>query len=205
MSLISNSNLAALHCECKSTLLVNNHKNRDDLYRHKAAIPPPAVFDSLGSNPRTSLPQISECATHLLLLETFFALRLRIINSEDLDKSLATEHTSKIVYRKRYNLHERKWYRDRVSVKDSDWGEKRRGKWPLFLHIAVARFMSWAGTMDAALESNSMLPSGSENRILYMPPLGMLTMNTEYYTQDTFANIEERRAHGLARFPTKPT
>lgn len=117
------------------------------------------------------MPSVGECAVHLELLEFFFALRSRIVNSSELDKTFGVEHKPKTVYRREYDSKTYKYNTTSHQVKNSGWEQQRREKWVYYLHMAVGRFMSWAEVADAAIKQESNSQSGTS--LVHLPPCGM--------------------------------
>ncbi|GAB1206069.1 hypothetical protein APSETT445_004750 [Aspergillus pseudonomiae] len=110
MALHVSLNLASLHRA--SGAEINNAKLTYTIYGYQKAldkseepiIPDPQLFQPsscLTSTNQHDLPTISECAVHLELLEVFHALRDKVLQSTDLDKTFGIKPNKRTVYRKR--------------------------------------------------------------------------------------------------------
>ncbi len=129
-------------------------------------IPSPEIFDFLQAEEKTPtpsppassvrLPDRSECAAHLELLETLFILRQRVLCSEALDSVIGTEPVR--VTRTGYNG-------DTKTFKDVNLDKRRQLKWPIFVEFAVVRFLAWCKPFSQAA-SYKIAPS--------LPPLDVL-------------------------------
>lgn len=137
-------------------------------------IPSPSVFHTLTTEPSrsvTALPTVGECAVHLELLEVFHQLRKRVISTTTLDQSFGVLPPQKIVYRRVYRRGKNR-RREAVTIKDPTFPERSRAKWPIFLKIAVVRFLLWAPRIDKLMQENGGPPS--EAQLPHLPPLGRL-------------------------------
>jgi hypothetical protein len=127
-------------------------------------IPSPEIFgfpqDGGASSPVSSfrLPDPSECAAHLELLETFFVLRQRILRSEALDSVMGTEPVRET--RTGHNG-------DTKTFKDDKLWERRQAKWPIFVEFAVVRFLEWSKPLALAVP-------GGVPRSFPLPPLDVI-------------------------------
>ncbi|KAG7293715.1 hypothetical protein NEMBOFW57_003772 [Staphylotrichum longicolle] len=128
-------------------------------------IPSPDIFDfppdsdgppDIASNFR--LPHRSECAAHLELLETFFALRQRILCSEALDSVMGT-----------MPVRETKtgYSGDTKTFKDPGLWQRRQAKWPIFVEFAVVRFLEWCKPFTHPV-------TGEPPNDLALPPLDVI-------------------------------
>lgn len=115
------------------------------------------------------LPTVAECAVHLELLETFHALRVKIVSSEDLDNTFGVKTAHKIIYRKQYDSKQRKYVGKPYKLKDKTWEDRRREKWLYFLGIAAGRFRSWIVKVDAAMAARKTDHGRSFSTL---PPIG---------------------------------
>jgi hypothetical protein len=129
-------------------------------------IPAPKVFQllseisQLGDAPL--LPSIAECAVHLELLQGLYALRRKVLQSIDLDKTFDIKPQPREVWQG-YRGNRRK-----VKIKDLTFAERRKAKWPGFINCAVVRFLEWLKTADASLR----IEGASSRQIRRLPPLG---------------------------------
>ena len=119
-------------------------------------IPAPQIFQSLlepstGKSHRkaNSVPTVAECAAHLELLETFYALKVKVLASRELDSVLGIKpHREIYQSTRRVNksrMHRGVYYGDFRNVKTDKIryrtsAVRRREKWPFFLGLAVVRF-----------------------------------------------------------------
>lgn len=124
------------------------------------------------------LPSVAECAVHLEMLEIFFSLRVRVIQSKPLDKTFGFEQKPRTVYRRKYDSKQRKYVNQPHTIKDSTWKTRRRDKWIVYLHVAVGRFMVWAKAADvdifAAAQDSSVI------ELPHLPPCGKLDLIWSY-------------------------
>lgn len=106
-------------------------------------IPTPEIFVDqdrgveVGLDPR--VPTISQCATHLELLETFFILKEKLIRSEAMDEAMDTQPVREI---------KTGYYNDTKTLKDETLEERRKSKWPKFVEFAVLRFFAWRASLS---------------------------------------------------------
>lgn len=186
-SYLTESRLQALHTASKGE--IQNGALQQQRHRYPQAksdaeepkIPSPKLFSGLGKpadalsavdagvTDARRLPSVAECAVHLELLETFLALRVKIVSSDDLDNTFGVKAANKIIYRKQYDSRQRKYVRKPYKLKDKTWEDRRRQKWPYFLGIAAGRFQSWMVKMDAAMAAGR---AGKQKSLLALPPLG---------------------------------
>ena len=106
-------------------------------------IPKPEVFDALddlAADP-AALPTTAECAVHLQLLEKFVALKQKILTSNALDRAFAIVPEDKLVTRGG----------KRQPQADQTFKARQAVKWPIFVRIAVARFLRWWRTSSPIL------------------------------------------------------
>ncbi|GIJ86994.1 hypothetical protein Asppvi_005893 [Aspergillus pseudoviridinutans] len=139
------------------------------------AIPSPSLFTSLvpyeNQRDRNALPTVGQCAVHLELLEVFFALRSKIINSTQLDNTFGIKINNGIVHRKEYDRRKRKYIYKPYKLRDNTWQARRREKWSYFLSIAVQRFKMWIRKANDTVDGSGL----SENtRLPFLPPLDVL-------------------------------
>lgn len=199
MSHIVPHHLESLHRSGKTSLnSIDLRFKSGDIYSAKSSyrksiskseepiIPAPSLFSTLttpapqdgkestttenGDTTLLDMPTVGECAVHLELLEVFFALRHRIVNSEALDKTFAVEDQPKTVYRRTYNNKTYSYETTKHTIKDTTWTRRRREKWLHYLHVAVGRFMYWAPLADSAISRESKSPSSTT--LVHIPPLG---------------------------------
>lgn len=87
--------LKSLHGEGQNSVPVVNRSHLNGLYPFHTLPgtikPQPDVsynklFQTFETDEANSLPLVAECATHLELLEAFYTLRVRVIQSAELDK-----------------------------------------------------------------------------------------------------------------------
>lgn len=90
----------------------------------------------------THMPQVSECAIHLELLEIFSALRQQILVSTSLDRAMDIRPKRVVKVGKKG---------DRKTLRDDTFWDRRQAKWTQFIEFAVARFLQWRATLDLFL------------------------------------------------------
>lgn len=187
--------LEALHSTSRADMQNLNHKyEAGDLYdpfsqfrqahskSEEPRIPAASLFQTLAgpqdeeaakgrhASPLLDMPSVGECAVHLELLEVFFAVRTRIINSSELDNTFDVKNKPRTVYRREIDRKTAKYTDVPHQIKDTNWPQRRRSKWIYYLHIAVGRFMFWARSADAAIKLSSK--SGSSSTLVHIPPFG---------------------------------
>ncbi|KAJ8130841.1 hypothetical protein O1611_g2791 [Lasiodiplodia mahajangana] len=139
-------------------------------------IPDPGLFnfhiDASAEDRQRRLPTAAECATHLELLQAFRHIRTQIESSTRLDRVFGIKPEPRIVYRKRrvYKGRKSSWVREEVKLRDNNFEKRREVKWPLYLKLAAARFLSWAAVVEEVFFSQPPTPSQS----LRVPPLDIL-------------------------------
>ncbi|KNG82872.1 hypothetical protein ANOM_008522 [Aspergillus nomiae NRRL 13137] len=184
MALHVSLNLASLHRA--SGAEINNAKLTYTIYGYQKAldkseepiIPDPQLFQPsscLTSTNQHDLPSISKCAVHLELLEVFHALRDKVQQSTDLDKTFGIKPNKRTVYRKRYSSKKRKYESYTATVGDDTFSIRRENKWPYFLELAVCRFTRWIRVVNkmscsSADSQNVNEPSG----LGPLPPVDVL-------------------------------
>ncbi|QKX53956.1 uncharacterized protein TRUGW13939_01036 [Talaromyces rugulosus] len=143
-------------------------------------IPSPSLFSSLHSTTADSpwlvehgIPTVAHCATHLELLEVFFALRNKIINSEQLDNTFGVKVVAKIVYRRKYDSTTKGYVSRRTTLRDDSIKFRRREKWSYYLSIAVERFKFWIEKADKAM-FEEWRSSSKKPALPCLPPLDVL-------------------------------
>ncbi|KAL3465355.1 hypothetical protein BJX64DRAFT_285614 [Aspergillus heterothallicus] len=114
------------------------------------------------------LPSLSHCATHLKLLSAFYQLRYKVLNSTDLDLALGIVPLTKRVYRLRRTG---RWVPAKIG--DSSFKQRREGKWPLFVLLAVVRFLRWARAVEGSLIEGGGFEQGQGEAGL-LPPIDVL-------------------------------
>ncbi|KAH8705642.1 hypothetical protein BGW36DRAFT_284650 [Talaromyces proteolyticus] len=197
MSLLSHSEISTLHQASKTELTYIRICEKSNDYQidpstllypgetdenGRPLIPAPSLFTDLyskieedSSSPKQDLPTVGQCATHLELLEVFFALRGKIVNSETLDDTFGVKVVNNIVYRKKYDTKKRKYIYAPVRLRDTTFKDRRREKWSYYLSIAVERFKTWIRKADeAALDRKDLLPSSTEVVLPCLPPIDVL-------------------------------
>jgi hypothetical protein len=80
------------------------------------------------------LPSISDCATHLELLETFFVLRQKVLRTADLDAAFGIEEKHEVKTGRRGET---------KKMKDATLWNRRQAKWTKFVELATIRFLVW--------------------------------------------------------------
>ena len=121
-------------------------------------IPSASLFKNLSERPQGAdpqLPTVAECAVHLELLQAFYYLRRRVLESEDLDRMW------ELVLNKpnRTDGQAPRWTVESVEI--------RRLKWPLFNKLAALRFLDWLKLADSHLATTHDDPGNID-----APPLG---------------------------------
>ena len=122
-------------------------------------IPSPEIFAAL-ENPTSasdSPPTTAECAVHLELLEVLLALKQKVITSNALDRAFSIVPKDKLVT----------VGRKRTRVADATFQTRRAVKWPVYVRLAAARFLSWWNRLDVIMSDGKSLP-----------PLGKLPLRT---------------------------
>lgn len=188
MALLLHSDLNALHKTSKAKL--THMKIRYDAKSYEGdfselqypgetdesglpLIPSPNVFSSLHSTTVEGIPTVGQCAVHLELLEVFFALRSKIINSEQLDNTFGVKVLGKVVYRKKYNSQTKKYVFKPTKLRDDTFKTRRREKWAYYLSIAVERFKFWIVTAEKVM-FEEWRSSSKKPALPCLPPLGKL-------------------------------
>lgn len=174
-------------------------------------IPAPSLFKSLTttntSSPTTenggSIPTIGQCATHLELLEVFFALRYNIVNSAALDTTFGVKVNNKIVYRKKFDQPTGTYIYKKTPLRDDTYQDRRREKWDFYLKIAVVRFGTWIRAANKAVEEQAREKPGVVS-LPYFPPLGMSLSSKQLCESAELIGFSLiRYSHGLARLLVK--
>jgi len=152
-------------------------------------IPDPKIFNGLAASADDleRLPAVAECAVHLELLEAFFALRSKILKSAELDTTFGVKPENKVVYRKTWDLIQRKYVPKEHKLQDKTFQTRRREKWPYYLTLAVGRFRMWMRRTDMAMAANGA-GSGSSKSVAetnsselpHLPPLGKSLWPEQY-------------------------
>ncbi|KAF3481518.1 uncharacterized protein GIQ15_04277 [Arthroderma uncinatum] len=136
--------------------------------RNDVKIPDSRLFQGLGTSSMPKdctvpIPSVGECAVHLELLELFYYLQVRVLQSTELDAAFGIHPDKKTVFRKNYSS--RRY--EPVVLRDKTFETRRKAKWHCFLDLAVLRFIRWAIKIDEAMESKGI-------RIPLLPPLDIL-------------------------------
>ncbi|KAL4951630.1 hypothetical protein BDW69DRAFT_186220 [Aspergillus filifer] len=134
-------------------------------------IPDPRLFNlsSLDEGDPIRLPNVAECAIHLELLAAFYQVRRKVLSSTSLDAALGIVPVPRKVYRKKYQG--RRWTTYPVNIRDSTFQTRRLAKWPIYLTLAVTRFLKWAKIIEK-LEPEE--PSTSLDAAITLPPIDVL-------------------------------
>ncbi|KAI0096242.1 hypothetical protein GGR51DRAFT_543907 [Nemania sp. FL0031] len=138
-------------------------------------IPDPSLFgfhiEISEKDGQNKLPTLAECATHLELLQAFRHIRTQIQSSTRLDDVFGIKPETRTVYRKRrvYQGYRSSWVREEVKLGDNTFEKRREVKWPLYLKLAAARFLSWAAVVEEVFSQPST-PTHS----LRVPPIDIL-------------------------------
>lgn len=128
-------------------------------------IPDPSLFDFASEDAEddnTRLPTVAECAAHLELLEVFYHIRLKVLESTTMDAILGIKPEPQTVYRKTYLGDEQGHSQEEVML---------RAKWPFYLALAATRFLRWAEVVEEELDG----PRASNDNSLHLPPIGRLS------------------------------
>ncbi|RGP80190.1 hypothetical protein FLONG3_1724 [Fusarium longipes] len=120
-------------------------------------IPSPSAFDYLNDLHQNNLPTPSQCAVHLELLEVFHALRIRVLDSQALDRVFKLGEATKKVYRRKFVKGLGKWVNQETTLRDLKWEGSQEKKWMFYLGEAVQRFIVWANEFNATLEDILMV------------------------------------------------
>lgn len=173
-------------------------------------IPAPSLFKSLTTITNTSspttenggpIPTIGKCATHLELLEVFFALRYNIVNSAALDATFGIKVNNKIVYRKKFDQRMGAYIYKKTTLRDDTYQDRRREKWDFYLKIAVVRFGTWIKASNKAVEEHAR-----EKGVFFLCLVCLLWVchylisnYVEMWNVKLTALFSVRYSHGLAR------
>jgi hypothetical protein len=137
-------------------------------------IPANAFFEPLfaaESNERRRdlavLPSVAECAAHLELLECLFALRQRVLKSDELDAVFGIAPHHRVVKRDGKD----------VKLKDNTLWERRQVKWTRFVEWAVVRFLCWR----RVLMSKSAQTIGWQMSDDNLPPLDVIMVLHSFF------------------------
>ncbi|KAF9885598.1 hypothetical protein FE257_012804 [Aspergillus nanangensis] len=175
MALLSPGRLAALHQMGATETRVLQDKPSDSYERGYAEdvdhiIPSPTLFDSLRDQHLVpdDMPAISQCATHLELLEVFHSLRNRVIQSRYLDNAFNIHPSKRIVYHRKH----RRQKKVGKELRDTGFEGRREEKWKYYLNIATARFEQWIQGIDTAMNDLEIPPCGRK----VLPPLDVLVV-----------------------------
>lgn len=126
-------------------------------------IPKPEIFQGVcgSAAEHGALPTTAECAVHLQLLEKFVVLKQKVLTSNAIDRAFGIKPTEKLVT-----------YRGKREVQpDPTFKDRRAVKWPIFIRLSAARFLTWwesCLSKPAALESVVKISESS------LPPLDVL-------------------------------
>lgn len=225
MSLTTASTIQNLHraaeVEIKDLKQWRNNYSQDPLDDHwklleagdtnktdgRQLIPAPSLFKSLTttntSSPTTdnegSIPTIGQCATHLELLEVFFALRYNIVNSAALDATFGVKINNKIVYRKKFDKQMGTYVYKKTPLRDDTYQDRRREKWDFYLKIAVVRFGTWIRAVNKVVEEQTR-EKGEAVSLPHLPPSGM-SLSAKQLGESAKLMVFSliRYSHGVAR------
>lgn len=166
-------------------------------------IPPTSIFEDLqgeGGEPQDNrkdevqLPSVAQCAVHLQLLESFLLLQEMVLKSNALDHAFSIKPV--ISYTSASTSYRR------VRQPDHTFTTRREKKWPIFVDLAVSRFLTWWGSLGNILglsdTAESYLHSAAKIEE-YLPPLGKKIIILPEY----FLIRMRRRSYGLALSLTK--
>ena len=130
------------------------------LPQQKNIAPEPALFTGLTSHTFPAIPNYAQCAVHLELLQAFHALRLEVNRSTALDECFGIRPNPRFETR-RGKL---------VQIRDDSFEKRRREKWPLFIKLAVIRFLFWTYGTERSLEKEDSVPWMPSP--IFPPPIG---------------------------------
>ncbi|KAH6879394.1 hypothetical protein B0T10DRAFT_496408 [Thelonectria olida] len=111
------------------------------------------------NTPNTAMPSVSECATHLELLETLYVLRQQVLTSESIDTAMG-------ISPKRETKTGRKG--DTKTFKDDTLWDRRQPKWAKFVEFAVVRFLDWRASLTSFLGAGKNMADDN------LPPLDII-------------------------------
>ncbi|KAK0710031.1 hypothetical protein B0T26DRAFT_836193 [Lasiosphaeria miniovina] len=201
MSHLAGSHLIGAHTKAlhetgkQEVVSIQNHTKQPTNYRQQGTvwrpardmqeepvIPAPGLFatlvlprdtDHAGADADAdALPTVGECATHLQLLHVFYALRVRIIESAELDKTFGVEQNRTTVWRTRYSGRYGRSEKYQHPLGDATWKARRKEKFRYYLIVAAARFQEWVKKADAVLAETKQ---GTGSLCLaFLPPLDVL-------------------------------
>ncbi|KAF4966663.1 hypothetical protein FSARC_5652 [Fusarium sarcochroum] len=150
MSHLIGYNLGALHKASKNLneKVWSSYYPSADTMDENPVIPNPDTFSELDDLHEDNLPTPAQCAVHLELLEVFHALRIKIIDSKDIDNAFDLGEETKTVYRRKFVKGLRKYVNEAATVRNQRWEKKRDKKWTWYLGEAAQRFYVWATHYD---------------------------------------------------------
>ncbi|CAJ0550624.1 Ff.00g105540.m01.CDS01 [Fusarium sp. VM40] len=155
MSHLIGYNLGALHQASRelNTKITTKYYPSASSIDKNPIIPSPGIFDQLNDSHQDNLPTPAQCAVHLELLEVFHALRIKILDSKELDEIFELGDATKTVYRTKYVEGLNKTVNQEVTLRNTVWEQNRDKKWTFYLGKAVPRFLVWADEYNTSLAS----------------------------------------------------
>ncbi|KAF5025921.1 hypothetical protein F66182_1956 [Fusarium sp. NRRL 66182] len=184
MSHIIGYNLGALHKASKDVnqKISSSYFPSATTMDENPVIPSPEVFNQLNDSHKNNLPTPAQCAVHLELLEVFHALRIKIIDSKELNQTFGLGEETKTIYRRKYVKGLRKYVNEEVKIRNEIWEKNHPKKWTWYLGAAVQRFLVWAESYNAwmATEMPKADPDDTKAGIpmtksWWLPPVGVYT------------------------------
>ncbi|KAI1122936.1 hypothetical protein F5Y10DRAFT_252890 [Nemania abortiva] len=210
MALSIDYNQSLLH-QCSKHAFTRQLAQSDQRHTFKRAtsssdnpkIPDPSLFnfhsDSSVQVESRRLPTVAECAAHLELLQAFRHIRIQVQTSTKLDNALGIKPKTRIVYRKRrvYQGYKSNWIREEVKLGDETFEKRRGSKWPLYLKLAAARFLSWIDFVEDEFNQPSM-----PNQSLRVPPIDILMVwHAFLLNPEWFRSFKQRKLEYLSTVP----
>lgn len=181
MSHLIGYNLGALHQASRelNRKITTTYYSSASTIDENPVIPSPDIFNQLNDSHEDSLPTPAQCAVHLELLEVFHALRIKILDSKELDEIFELGDPTKVVYRTKFVEGLNKKVNQEITLRNIVWEQNRDNKWTFYLGKAVPRFLVWADVYNASLASQLSKDGVDDGRseiplteVSWLPPVG---------------------------------
>ncbi|KAG5662841.1 hypothetical protein KAF25_005259 [Fusarium avenaceum] len=183
MSHLIGYNLGALHQASRelNRKITTTYYSSASTIDENPVIPSPDIFNQLNDSHEDSLPTPAQCAVHLELLEVFHALRIRILDSKELDEIFELGDPTKVVYRTKFVEGLNKKVNQEITLRNIVWEQNRDNKWRFYLGKAVPRFLVWADEYNTSLASKLSKDGIDDGRseissteVSWLPPIDVL-------------------------------
>ncbi|KAH6952682.1 hypothetical protein DER45DRAFT_355630 [Fusarium avenaceum] len=183
MSHLIGYNLGALHQASRelNRKIATTYYSSASTIDENPVIPSPDIFNQLNDSHEDSLPTPAQCAVHLELLEVFHALRIKILDSKELDEIFELGDPTKVVYRTKFVEGLNKKVNQEITLRNIVWEQNRDNKWTFYLGKAVPRFLVWADVYNASLASQLSKDGVDDGRseiplteVSWLPPVDIL-------------------------------